>query len=582
MLRHRHGTALPGGPAMSALPPPIPLPSPSPSPSPSPPPSPSPSPSPSPTPSLSPYPPSPPDPVAAAEIVTAIGSSVVAVQHVRAGAVGRDRAGLVLTAVAALALAMALGSFALAASIAADNAAGAAAWHRAKRPAWAFRPRLLPVSLDAIALGGLAIGIGAAAAAWARRRERAGQPGVATVAVGPGDPLRATPDGDGIAVAIPAGTTATVERTAARGPSTPVAAPATHRLAAGTRLRVAAGPTAVTVTAVEAPRRAAAPTAVIEGRPLAFVAASAAVHLAIVGFLTALPPGATAPALALGSDELVRVTLSDTSREAPPPAPSQDGDGAGTSAAAIAMAIDAPSGGARPDVRDPDSTSRTPGDPGREGALAAARRAGILTSTLMAGETFVATGTGDLLAGLGDLHAGPGGGYGGPLGPGGFGTGERGFGPGSGPEWGGVPSGRIGIPGMGRDPGYGLGRGGCGLQHRPCGRPHRTSPPVVHIGKPTSTDVDPAVIRRYVKRHLDKIAYCYESQLLARPHLAGTVLSQFRLHASGRVMTSSATGVDEAVARCVADVVGSIQFPRLASDGVFEITYPFVMRPTGT
>jgi hypothetical protein len=503
------------------------------------------------------------------------------VQHVRAGAVGRDRAGLVLAAVAAIALASALGSFALAASIAADNAAGAAAWQRAKRPGWAFRPRMLPVSLDAIALGGLALGLGAAAAAWARRRERAGQPGVATVAIGPGDPLRAIPDGDGIAIAIPAGATATVERTAARGPSTPVAAPATLRLAAGTRLRVAAGPTAVTVTAVEAPRRAAAPTAVIEGRTLAFVAASAAVHLAIVGFLTALPPGATAPALALGSDELVRVTLSDTSREAPPPEPSREGDGP-SATAAIVMAIDAPSGGARPDVRDPDSTSRAPGDPGREGALAAARRAGILTSTLMAGETFLSTGTGDLLAGLGDLHAGPGGGYGGPVGPGGFGSGERGLGPGGGPAWGGVPSGRLGIPGMGRDPGYGIGRGSCGFDHRPCGRPHRASPPVVHIGKPTSTDVDPAVIRRYVKRHLDKVAYCYESQLLARPHLAGTVLSQFRLHASGRVMTSSATGVDEAVARCVAGVVGSIQFPRLASDGVFEITYPFVMRPTGT
>jgi hypothetical protein len=46
-------------------------------------------------------------------------------------------------------------------------------------------------------------------------------------------------------------------------------------------------------------------------------------------------------------------------------------------------------------------------------------------------------------------------------------------------------------------------------------------------------------------------------------------------------MTSSATGVDADVARCVAGVVANIQFPRLADDGVFEITYPFVMRPTG-
>jgi hypothetical protein len=534
-----------------------------------------------------------PSPVAAVEIVTTLGASVVAVRHLRAGTRERDRAGLVLVVTAGLALTVALVSFAVATAIAADNAARAAAWTAAKHPAWAFRPRLLPVSLDAVALGGLVIGIGAAAAAWARRRERAAHPATATVALGPGDPLRVAPSGDGFTVAVPAGATAAVERASAPrqiavgfAEAQALAGPGDLRVAAGTRLRVAAGPTAVTVTAVEAPRRAAAATPVVESRTLAFLAGSAAFHLAIVGFLWTLPPGATAPSLSLGSDELIRVTATDTSREDPRLAPADGGDGASRDpATAIAMAVTGPSGGARPDVRDPDSLRTTPGDPGREGAVAAARRAGLNLSTLLHGETFAAaTGRGDLVAGLGDLTGGPGGGYGGPLGPGGFGTGERGPGPGGdGPGWGSIASGRIGIPGMGRDPGYGIGVGGCAYHQRPCGgRPHRAAPPVVHIGKPTATDVDPAVIRRYVKRHIDKIAYCYESQLLARPHLAGTVLSQFRLHASGRVMTSSATGVDADVARCVAGVVANIQFPRLADDGVFEITYPFVMRPTGT
>jgi hypothetical protein len=524
-----------------------------------------------------------PSPVAAVEIVTTLGASVVAVRHLRAGTRERDRAGLVLVVTAGLALTVALVSFAVATAIAADNAARAAAWTAAKHPAWAFRPRLLPVSLDAVALGGLVIGIGAAAAAWARRRERAAHPATATVALGPGDPLRVAPSGDGFTVAVPAGATAAVERGSTPGQA--LAGPGDLRVAAGTRLRVAAGPTAVTVTAVEAPRRAAAATPVVESRTLAFLAGSAAFHLAIVGFLWTLPPGATAPSLSLGSDELIRVTATDTSREDPRLARADGGDGAsGDPATAIAMAVAGPTGGARPDVRDPDSLRTTPGDPGREGAVAAARRAGLNLSTLLHGDTFAAaTGSGDLVAGLGDLTGGPGGGYGGPLGPGGFGSGTRGFGPGGdGPGWGSIASGRIGIPGMGRDPGYGLASGGCSGP-RPCGgRPHRAAPPVVHIGKPTATDVDPAVIRRYVKRHIDKIAYCYESQLLARPHLAGTVLSQFRLHASGRVMTSSATGVDADVARCVAGVVANIQFPRVADDGVFEITYPFVMRPTGT
>jgi len=47
-------------------------------------------------------------------------------------------------------------------------------------------------------------------------------------------------------------------------------------------------------------------------------------------------------------------------------------------------------------------------------------------------------------------------------------------------------------------------------------------------GQPSAEgDLDKAIIRRYIKRNIQKIQYCYEKQLLAKPTLAGTVSAQF-------------------------------------------------------
>lgn len=106
--------------------------------------------------------------------------------------------------------------------------------------------------------------------------------------------------------------------------------------------------------------------------------------------------------------------------------------------------------------------------------------------------------------------------------------------------------------------------------------------PLVQVGQPSSNgQIDKAIIRRYIKRNIQKILYCYEKQLLAVPGLEGTVNAQFVIAPDGKVATSKASGVSPEVSTCVADVIFRIEFPKPASGGIVPVTYPFNFRPTG-
>ncbi len=55
--------------------------------------------------------------------------------------------------------------------------------------------------------------------------------------------------------------------------------------------------------------------------------------------------------------------------------------------------------------------------------------------------------------------------------------------------------------------------------------------PTVAIGQPNAQgDLDKAIIRRYIKRNQQKIQYCYEKELLAKPNLSGTVIDELPHH----------------------------------------------------
>ncbi len=142
--------------------------------------------------------------------------------------------------------------------------------------------------------------------------------------------------------------------------------------------------------------------------------------------------------------------------------------------------------------------------------------------------------------------------------------------------WGTIGTGSDGTIGLGSGTGsgygvgVGVGRGGGGAN------------PSVRIGNPTANgDLDKAIIRRYIKRNLPKISYCYEQQLLVRPTLEGTVTATFLIEPSGQVGSSNATGVDPEVAACVAGVIRAIEFPKPRGGGSVQVSYPFIFRRTG-
>lgn len=151
---------------------------------------------------------------------------------------------------------------------------------------------------------------------------------------------------------------------------------------------------------------------------------------------------------------------------------------------------------------------------------------------------------------------------------GGFGFGRSGFGPSGGTGWGTIGTGRYGTIGHG---GYGVGRGGM--------RGRVANVPTVSIGQPNAQgDLDKAIIRRYIKRNINKIQYCYEKQLLSKPKIEGTIQTQFMISPSGSVSAADAQGFDTDVATCVRDVIKSIEFPKPKGGGMVQVNYPFTFR----
>lgn len=102
---------------------------------------------------------------------------------------------------------------------------------------------------------------------------------------------------------------------------------------------------------------------------------------------------------------------------------------------------------------------------------------------------------------------------------------------------------------------------------------HSAAPPLVTVGVAQVTPtLARSEVRRYVKRNVAKLAYCYETELLARPSLpAGAYVARFDVERDGRVTGARVSGVDPVVARCMRDVVAAIEFPRPTARGAVVI-----------
>lgn len=92
-------------------------------------------------------------------------------------------------------------------------------------------------------------------------------------------------------------------------------------------------------------------------------------------------------------------------------------------------------------------------------------------------------------------------------------------------------------------------------------------------------DLDKAAIRQVLKANLPKVETCYSAALAAKPQLAGVVTARFTISGKGKVASSTASGVDPALATCVANVLKPLEFPRgKKASGVVSVTYPFILR----
>jgi pSer/pThr/pTyr-binding forkhead associated (FHA) protein len=551
----------------------------------------------------------------AVEVAAMLGDSVVTVKH----CMNPKGGGKVTTATYALFAAGA--AMVLVAAIAFTVSVQNAAFNKGKydhwvnvqkRPSYAFRPTMLSLGYDWMMFGGLAMGLVALTYGLVRYRNekqspffRIGQDGDVEFATqnapaasfplvaplgddfvfnyGPGMDGDITVDGKSTPLAELAGQGRSRPSSTAPGA---IEVPIPNKA----RIRVRAGQTTFLVSAVPAPRRHVAPLfASLESRVLAYFAGSAAVHLGIWLLLRTIGPDAYGMTVDLASLEEGATQASATSQEDPPPPEPEEteDDGAEESGGTgTAMALEEGLMGKKESDRKEGQykmqKTQEQEQLARQAAVEAARSAGVLGSSALAqGGAFASlTGTGDISSGFDDVNI-----YGGLLGDeagemyGGFGFGRSGFGPGGGGTgWGTIGTGRYGTigHGSGTGSGYGVGGGRGGMRGR------TAAVPQVRIGQPSAVgDLDKAIIRRYIKRNISKITYCYEKQLLAKPGLQGTVATQFFISPNGTVASSNASGVDGEVSSCVAAVIKSIEFPKPKGGGGVQVNYPFTFRPTG-
>ncbi len=541
----------------------------------------------------------------AVEVVTQLGTSVVSVDNLGVGAAKRGRGGRFLSIGAALLTGSVL-TFGAGVLAAGSDAKARERWVADGKPAWAYRPAPSSPIADFAALGGGVLGLGLVATGLLRRREQArttlrvGEAaGVDVPLAGAHDVALVAPDGLGGFRANLIGFTGEVRRgdsamsiealTAAGHTSVP--------LAVGTHVKASLGKTTFHVRGMERPARTAAPAPLVADRQvLSFVAASAVVHLGLLAVLSAVPPDMTTAQTDMNPHEDVSVyaALNSVDEAAPDAADSDSddvGDNGGMASQVVAMALEDGTLGkdepnptpAKLHVKNRDLQEQL----ARREAIEAASTAGVLAAMTSPIKVYeggsIASGFDDI-----DITGGiiDGGGTGAPAGS--FGWGIKGQGLGCG-----TPDGKN-CEGVRADPYATIGWEGRNYAGpfstrpgRPGGGGDRVAKvPTVTLTQPVactqdSPCLDKEIIRRYVKRNIEKITYCYEKELLANPGLEGTVTVNFTLNGNGRVMQSTATGVDPTVSSCIAAVVSNIRFPKVGDDGIYPIKYPFQLRPSG-
>ena len=546
----------------------------------------------------------------AVEVAAMLGDSVVEVKHCMDPHGGRiTRGTYALLGASLVCLATSAAAFVSGVGVASRNAEGLAYWtHVAHKPVQAFRGEHENGALEALAIGGLALGLAAAATGLGRsRRERrspyfrigtaAGVELATESAPSPSFPLVA-PSGDDFVfnfgpgmdgeMIIGGASTPFAELVASGRAKPSMAVPGAHELAipAAAKIRARAGATTFLVSAVAKPRAQAQAGLALDGRAAMYAAASLVAHFGLYSIAQLGSADAATIGIDLNAKEDLAIRTNTTDMETtPPPIEKTTGDTGGEkSSASGQMALPEGAAGttkstieARMAVKQ---TSDLPPAMAREQAIAYARESGFLgdapalTSAIssLSGTEAIANGfdtdnyNGALFGAAGE-------------GAGHFGGGRTGWGGGGGclgDECGGIGVGRYHTIGIG--PGAGIGWGP-GPGHGPGLRPRTSLLPTVSMPPPTAIGgLDKAIIKRYVGREHEKIQYCYTKELLAHPDLEGEIVVKFFIAPDGSVQAADGAGFNAEVASCVAGVVHRIAFPAPHDGGGVQVNYPFHFR----
>jgi len=296
---------------------------------------------------------------------------------------------------------------------------------------------------------------------------------------------------------------------------------------------------------------------------------SLAVHLGVWAFLQTIPTENSGVNIDLANLEATSMNAKTTETDDVPPPPEESdlGNSGGNEGQGAKMALAEGKAG-KPDASRTDGhmrvkkTSDLPPALAREQAIEQARNAGFMgsISTLKGGIATLAS-TADFSNGFdgSDVY--------GPL-FGSEGEGQGSFGGGV-HDWGG-PGGGCMAPRAARSAPATTARGYRRAQRGRLGWPRRWWPghaqaqdgrPGWLPRRPTSEgDLDKAIIKRYIKRNVDKIAYCYEKQLLASPGLGGAMSVPVPDRSERHVQASNGSGFNGEVA-AASRFIKSINFP---------------------
>jgi|GEM_PF-3661793 len=527
----------------------------------------------------------------AVEVAARRGDTVVGVAYLVPANPARERLGTRVVAVAgAMLLLSAALAFAHGVAIARVNAHAQRAWVEGGRPAADFRPARVAGAFDALGAVGLAGGI--ALLGWALVRRHAARRHRDQYRIG-SEPdidfcLDDAPtsafslvdrDGDRFVVRLGTGMTATL---AVGNQTTEYANGGELALAAGSSARVTCGPVEFFIRPVMAARDLGTGWSAVETRPLVYGAGSALAHVGVLALAWATPPDLQTQTLGFASSDAPLlsaqiVAIDDKLHEPEPPG---QGDTAGKEAGAAAEAGAEGKLGTKEPARPTGRRAMRQRDTdpawakNREDAIAMATEAGILGAFAVNDLHASITGTADYSSGLQAFDT-----LGGHLGAtfgddtGGWGTGLRDTGPGGGGK-------TIGVGPLNTRSGWGVCDTDATCGPGPGRKRVHYEPDVTFDPITTHGEYDGAVIRRAVRQRRAALRHCYERQLQVQPDLRGTVTASFMIDGgSGKVMSSQAAGLgSRAVESCVADVIRSIQLPRISGGGLHQVTYPFTFR----